>query len=131
MEVSDQIIAVFDNLAQKFGIVIDWTKENIAPYIQQLCEKYISWKIATSIVWMCFGIVCFVAGCIFFKSAHKWHETYKDDYDYKGMGKDLFTTVAIFCWIATLGIVTAQAFDIVKCCVFPELQVFEFVKSMT
>lgn len=41
MNVSEQIIQVIDNLAQKFGIVIDWTDENIVPIFQQLADKYI------------------------------------------------------------------------------------------
>ena len=57
MKASDQIIEVFDYLGEKLGISIDWTSENILPYIQTLCGKYINWEIATSIVWLIVGIV--------------------------------------------------------------------------
>lgn len=130
MEVSEQIIEVLDNLAQKFGVAIDWGQENIIPYIQQLCSKYIAWEIATSIIWICLSAVFIVIGCVLFKSARKWHEAYKNDYGYEGIGRVLFIVAAIGCWIATLSIISVQVFDIVKCCVFPEIQIFEFIKSM-
>lgn len=131
MQISEQIIAVLDNLAQKFGIVIDWGQENVIPYIQQLCSKYIAWKITSSILWICFGMVLLIIGCILFKSAQKWHEAYKNDWDYTGMGKSLFIIAAIGCWLITLSIVTSQVFDIVRCCICPELQIFELVQSIT
>lgn len=49
---SDEVIKVIDALAERFGIVIDWSSENVIPYLQQLCDKYITYEIITSIVWM-------------------------------------------------------------------------------
>ena len=34
---SSQFIEIFDHLCQKFGIVIDWTAQNVVPYITALC----------------------------------------------------------------------------------------------
>lgn len=36
---SDQIISVLDALCEKFGIAIDWTSQNVIPYIQLLAKK--------------------------------------------------------------------------------------------
>lgn len=52
MVISDQIIAVMNDLCQKFGIAIDWSQENIIPYLTELAKKYISYEIATSIAWV-------------------------------------------------------------------------------
>ena len=38
MQVSDQIIAVLDNLAQKFGIVVDWGQQSEA-YFSSVVES--------------------------------------------------------------------------------------------
>ena len=35
---SDEVIKVIDALAERFGIVIDWSSENVIPYLQQLCD---------------------------------------------------------------------------------------------
>lgn len=33
---NDEIIKVFDYIGDKLGIVIDWTQQNIQPYLQDL-----------------------------------------------------------------------------------------------
>lgn len=130
MQVSDQIIAVLDNLAQKFGVAIDWSQQNVIPYMQQISTKYITWEISTSTVWICFGTVMAIIGGILFKYSQKWHETYKDDKNYEGIGRALFMLAAISCLITALSVVTYQVFDIVKCLTFPELQILEYVKDL-
>lgn len=131
MKVSEQIIEVFDHLAQKFGVVIDWGQQNVIPYIQKLCNKYITWEIATSIVWICIGIVCVIVGCVFLKAALKWHNTYKDGPCYEGYGTSAFAAAAIFFGIVGFIVVAAQKFDIIKCCTFPELQITRQIMYLT
>ena len=53
---SDEVIKVIDALAEQFGIVIDWSSANVIPYLQQLCAKYITYEIITSIVWIVIGV---------------------------------------------------------------------------
>ena len=114
MQMSDQIIQVLDYIGKKLGLTIDWTSENVLPYVQTLCDKYINWEIASSIIWIVIGIICIVLSVIFIKTL--WN----DDIG------------CIFFALLLVGIVTigAQAFDIVKCICFPELQVFEYVQSL-
>ena len=33
---SEEVIKILDNLGEKFGVAIDWTSENIAPYLTKL-----------------------------------------------------------------------------------------------
>ena len=70
MTVSAQIIEVLDALCAKMGIVIDWTSENVIPYVTELAGKYITFEIATSIAWLVISIVCIVAGWKFALWAH-------------------------------------------------------------
>lgn len=39
MTVSEQIISVLDALCEKFGIAINWTEENVIPYVEILCKN--------------------------------------------------------------------------------------------
>lgn len=48
----EQIINVLNNLCDKLGIVVDWTQQNIQPYLQELFEKYVRYEITTSAVWI-------------------------------------------------------------------------------
>ena len=55
---SEEIIKVLDNLAERFGVAVDWTSTNVIPYLQELCSKYITYEIATSVTWLVIGILC-------------------------------------------------------------------------
>ena len=48
----DEIIKVLDDLSEWLGIAVDWTSQNVLPYLQELCDKYISYEIWTSIVYI-------------------------------------------------------------------------------
>lgn len=130
MTINEQIIKGFDDLAQKFGVVIDWGQQNIMPYIQELCQKYIGWEIKTSIVWMCIGVLFAIAGIPLLKSGIKWHNEHAKDYDYLGIGTFFFIGSAVILWCSAFAIIIAQVFDIVRCCTFPELQIINFIKSL-
>lgn len=114
MQVSDQIIQVLDYIGKKLGLTIDWTSENVLPYVQTLCNKYINWEIATSIIWIVIGIVCVVLSVILITK-------FWDD-DFGG----------IFFMILGIGItiIGFQIFDIIRCIYFPELQIFQYVQSL-
>lgn len=57
---SEEIIKVLDNLAERFGVAVDWTSINVIPYLQELCSKYITYEIATSVTWLVIGILCLI-----------------------------------------------------------------------
>ena len=114
MQVSDQIIEVLDYICKKLGLTIDWTSENVLPYVQTLCDKYINWEIATSIVWIIIGVICVILSIIFLKILW-WDEI------------SLVLFVPLFVGII---IICIQVFDIIKCVYFPELQLFEYVKYL-
>ena len=118
MTVSSQIIEVLNYLCQKFGIVIDWTQETILPYVQGLMEKYISWEIATSWMWIVVAGVAVLIGLILIitDSVFGW-----------GYGVGIFAGI---CMIA-IGIIMAicQVIDIITCIHFPEKQIIEYIHS--
>lgn len=57
---SEEIIKVLDNLAERFGVAVDWTSTNVIPYLQELCSKYITYEIAISVTWLVIGILCLI-----------------------------------------------------------------------
>ena len=120
MEVSDQIIEVLNYLGEKLGVTIDWTSENVWPYVQTLCGKYINWEIATSVVWLVVGIALIILAIIAFKGANN------DDIKDEGF---LYIVGAFLTLIAII-IMFEQIFDIIRCIYIPELQIYEYVKSL-
>ena len=130
---SEEIIKVLDALAEKFGLAVDWTSANVIPYLEQLCDKYVNYEIATSVVWIMLGLLFFIVGIICYKIVYKhkdwgvtYYETISDDY----FGRVLiyFGVILIFV-VASLMVIT-QIFDIVTCFTFPEKIIIEELKSI-
>lgn len=116
---NNKVIEVLDYLFQKFGIAVDWTSENIMPYIQVLCEKYIRWEISSSIAWVVIGSVLFLIGVALII----WDAC--NYFDLIGP-----TVIGFGIIIAAVGILCVNVFDIIRCNVFPELQLIEYVQTL-
>ena len=130
---SEEIIKVLDALAEKFGLAVDWTSANVIPYLEQLCDKYVNYEIATSVVWIMLGLLFFIVGIICYKIVYKhkdWGVTYYKTMsdDYFGRGLIYFGVISIFV-VASLMVIT-QIFDIVTCFTFPEKIIIEELKSI-
>lgn len=61
---SDEIIKILDALAEKFGIMVDWSQQNIQPYLQDLTHRVIQYNLATGVIWVIFYI-SIMAICLF------------------------------------------------------------------
>ena len=111
MQISKEIIEVLDHIGNKFGLAIDWSSENVMPYIEQLCSKYISWEIATSIACIAISILALTVIGILEKIT---------DGDW-----GFFAVAFVTC----LTIIGCQVFDIIECKVFPEKAIFEYIQN--
>jgi hypothetical protein len=135
MTVSEQIIQVIDVLCAKVGIAIDWTSENVLPYVEVLCEKLVKYEIGTSIAWMAIWLALSagsIVGIKKFKPVFKEGlERDKRNYD---VDWEFATGFALFglaiLYIATIAVVGTQIMDIIKCATFPEMYVFEYVHGL-
>ena len=116
-DMSDEVIKILDALTERLGLAIDWSSSNILPYFQQLCNKYIKYEIATSIIWIVIGIVLLLGGRYSFKK-----RKYINDM-FWGANELIITEVIIMVLLCSLMIVT-QTFDIATCITFPEKMIF-------
>ena len=122
MTVSSEIIEVLDYLGEKFGIAIDWTSNNVLPYLQTLADKFIKWEISTSIVWI--AIAAFViAMIIILMNLKTFRKINEDTY---GMLQISIIVLIIVSFI----VICIQIFDIVECNMFPEKALYDFIKVM-
>lgn len=67
MTISNEIIEVLEYLCAKIGLTIDWTGDNVIPYVTQLCEKFVKWEAYTSIAWitiMWVSTILFAVSCV-------------------------------------------------------------------
>ena len=133
MKFSQEIINVLDYLGQKFGIAIDWTSENVMPYLQDLCARYIKYEIFTSIAWMVaitvitLLIIIPVAICNKKAKEVNWDDCYH------------FGTcfAAVLLWIifgvmslVSVCVICTQVFDIIECYTLPEKVIWEYLQSL-
>ena len=118
MTVSSQIIEVLEHLGSKFGIVIDWTAENVLPYLEQLAGKYINWEIAISKMWMWIGAIIVVFGIVTILLDAMC--------DWSGIGYVFGTFIIIIGGI----VIVHQVIDILTCQHFPEKMVVEYVQQL-
>ena len=113
MNISEQIIEVIETLCDKFGIAIDWTSNNILPYVEQLCKKFILWETSTSVAWIVIAGIFFITTLVI---------TIIVDWD--GIEWFIFGAVA-FVTLVTIGI---QVFDIIECNTFPEKAIYDYIQ---
>ena len=130
---SQEIIKVLDNLAQKFGIAIDWTNQNILPYLQDLIGRYISFKNAQAIIWIIISIIIIGLGIFIIVKTIKWRES--DEYD-----DNTFSVDGLYFTFLLVGsIMLILTFFIVLFCnigglfqniFMPEITILEYLKTI-
>lgn len=135
MNVSDQIIQVLDHLCEKFGLVIDWTSENVLPYVTTLCTKLVTYEIWTSVAWMAIFCILSIIGFVVVKRLCPIFKAGRDQdnivraVDWEVGSGFALVGVIIFYIIACIVIVT-QIMDIIQCVTFPEMYVFEYAQKV-
>ena len=122
MTVSSEIIEVLDYLGEKFGIAIDWTSNNVLPYLQTLVDKFIQWEISTSIVWIVIAAFVIVAMIVLI-NLKGIREINEETY---GM---LWIPIIVLIIVSFI-VICIQIFDIIECNVFPEKALYDFIKVM-
>lgn len=82
MDISGQVIEIFDYLGEKLGLAIDWGSENVLPYIKLICENLVKYNIVVSIIDIVTGIlllICFIVLVKIMYKAYKSCLTTKQD----------------------------------------------------
>ena len=123
MTISSEIIEVLDYVGEKFGIAIDWTSNNVLPYLQTLVDKFIQWETFTSILWIAITvfIIAMIIGLMNLKRIREFNKEVCDG------------ELWILAGIIILGffiVICVQIFDIIECNVFPEKVLYDFIKTM-
>lgn len=68
---SQEIINVLDNLGEKFGIAIDWSNENILPYLQDLIHRISIANAIQDSLTIIIGIVLLIIAAKIYKWGNK------------------------------------------------------------
>ena len=115
MQFSNEIIQILEYLGEKIGVTIDWTNNNVLPYVEQLCEKFIKWEISTSLTWIIVAASLLVIAFLFAIFARNL-----DGFQWFVFCVTLVISIIVIC---------VQAFDVVECRTFPEKTIYEYLQA--
>ena len=127
MTFSNEIINVLDYLCGKFGIAIDWTSDNVMPYLEDLCGRYINYEVYTSVAW------CALCAVIVLSTGLTWLVLSIVDKHSKSYTSDATEVFCVLFFIfLVIGIMVwgCQAFDIIECYTIPEKTILECLKHL-
>lgn len=125
MTISSEITNILNDLGSRFGVVIDWSSQNVVPYVQDLVSRIAKLQMCNSIIALVFGIICLVVGimCIRFFAKH-WEDNIEEI-----MG----TLVIIFAIMSLIGVCTLIPIGIdglTKAIYLPELTAIEYIQRL-
>lgn len=122
---SEGLIKVLDAVCDKFGLAINWSQDNVLPYIQQLITKIAHWEIATSLVWMSLALVLLIISIW----ARKKYKQKRDEDSYYDEEMPYFF-ICILAFILSIMMFIEQGIDIATAITFPEKTAIEFVQDL-
>lgn len=130
---SEEIIKVLDELGNGFGVAIDWSNQNIIPYLQELLKRFICYQNITACIWITISIAIITGGVVMLKFLNKWRksENYDSGYDSDDVTLAFLGYIFSICMIA-LGIVLiiGNILGIAKNICMPEMVVYEYIKNI-
>jgi len=131
---SEEIIKVLDNLAQKFGIAIDWTSQNIVPYLQNLGSRYIKYNNIIATIQIIISIILIIIGIMCIKELVKWSK--REDFNKKYFDNNAFLFILGIIgslFLIALGIlfIIGNVAGIIQNIYMPELTILEYIQGLT
>jgi hypothetical protein len=141
---SQQIIEVLDYLFEKFGIAIDWTAENIMPYVQELAGKLVTYNIVSDVMWLVLSVLVIIGCCGYARilyGSYKTCETTKkatllmeyysdlETVDFS-VGGCITTIIAVVGFVLSLVALFVNCGDLIKWIFIPELQLVEYMSDL-
>ena len=122
MSFSSQFIEVLDALCDKIGIAIDWTSQDVVPYVTDLAARIIAYEISTNVAWIVIAAIVFL---IVWKMTKR--DCKADAFDEEWLlGWAIRIVAGILCFIA----ISCQVFDIIEAVALPEKTLYVFITRL-
>lgn len=139
---SDAIIKVIDHLAEKIGVAVDWTAENILPQVLDIMARYRAYEIVLNLllVLLCIGwVVCVyiaVKGWIL-PARKRCKENKEDNFWFWNCGGDIEPNIAGIIILAfAIGISLAAIIlgikgigELTRWALIPEVQFYKLISG--
>lgn len=126
---SEEIIKILNDLAQRFGIIIDWSDKNIVPYLRDLIERIVDYEIVTSIIWIVISVLMILLSVRWIKLDFIFCFKDEDEYTPEEIMKTILFCFGVFFLILSIIIFITQIFDLIKCFYLPEKILYDFINK--
>lgn len=127
MNSENQVVEIINTLADKFGIVIDWSNKNVLPYVQELIHRFAMYNIIKGILELVLSIIISIISSSIVKKA------YKRLLDYESEDKefdDLLVIVFGILFISFIIFIPFEVKEILKSILLPELSFLEYIREI-
>ena len=135
MSFSSEVITLIDELAARSGIVIDWTAENIMPYLTDLGTRFITLVTWKSILGICFTLFLLCLSILTFRKGLKMYT--EDINGIKDHDDEIYTPMIIigliatlFCTIMNFVAIPCLVEQILECKFLPEKIILDYLKDI-
>lgn len=127
---NEEIIKVLDELGKRFGIAIDWTSQNVMPYLQDLMGRFIAYMNAQAVIWIVISIISIILSILGIKKLFKWKkENEIEKYD-DGWGVFLIAIIGLICALCIFIIVLiCNIQGLAQNIIIPELSIMDYLKG--
>lgn len=129
---SENVIKILDDLGKRFGIAIDWSSQNVMPYLQSLMLRFTTYEIITSAIWIVVSFAVILGLLLGIRQINKYEafvlkeeRTWPDWLDHKYLIIIIFIIIIVIAFL----ILVSSVLDIVTCCTIPEKAIFEYLNS--
>lgn len=139
---SNEIIKVLEYLGEKFGVAIDWTQQNVLPYVQDLAGRFVKYhtikEIVLIVVFALMGIIGVVLSRTLISSYVKTNKTKENSIlmEYYSYGTNptllggILIIVAVICLLCGFIGVPVCVSELIKWKIIPELQIVEEISYL-
>ena len=129
---SEEIIKVLDELGKRLGIAIDWSNQNIMPYLQELAERFISFRNIQAVIWIIISLIIIGLGIFSLIKLIKWRKSDKYDTSYTSDDGSIFglclTGLIVLLLICSV-IIICNIERMLQNIFLPELTVINYIKG--
>ena len=129
MTISSEITNILNDLGSRFGVVIDWSSQNVVPYVQDLVSRIAKLEIVNSIGTICFGVMCLVMTVLFIKFIYKHYDDLNFDVYFGAKEVFLILGIVIFGFLGMI-LIPGGSSGLTKAIYLPELTAIEYVQRL-
>ena len=114
---SDEIIKVIDHLAEKMGIAVDWTADNVLPKLQDTMDRYVKYLVMKDTIWIIASVIVLIlAIALLLRFAD-------------GISDDEYIMLCGTIAIVAIVVIVFCSIHIAKCKTVPEIIMYEYVRG--